>query len=450
MPPLNDEPALVDLLARGDVARRLAADIADCAPPYAFGVHGDWGAGKTSFLHQLQLRLTGKCPQRSEDEQRTASSALNAAEPTWAPADHLTVIWFEAWRYQNEEAPVVALLREIRAQLPWYAKGLAKAGKLSEVTVRSAFLVLEDLTKKIGIQAISRVQEVGVRWERDNLAAALPSHMIRQQLEHALSMLLGKGSGPRRSLVVMIDDLDRCSPEAAFKLLEGIKIYLNLPNCIFVLGMNQRIIENVIATRISGDPKVVVLQAREYLEKLCQRIVHLPVLRHPAQLVQSFLPPLAGVPEVVKVLDDNACLPSNPRRLKAYANLLASYLPALAPKFAAPPATAPSDAAHLAAIFTCLYQFHPDLYRVIEAHPRFYIEIRKWASQDKTAAPHEVFERLKVTLRAIDNPSSPTPTPSLVDAFADPAEGNVFRLQRLIKDFRVATETEVLDFLVHR
>jgi tRNA A37 threonylcarbamoyladenosine biosynthesis protein TsaE len=57
----NDEPTLLDLLERRALLARVGDAVATCEPPYVFGIHGDWGAGKTSFLHQLQLYLTG-CP----------------------------------------------------------------------------------------------------------------------------------------------------------------------------------------------------------------------------------------------------------------------------------------------------------------------------------------------------------------------------------------------------
>lgn len=84
---------------------------------------------------------------------------------------------------------MVALLQEIRAQLPWYSKALTESRKLSEVAIRSALLSLEDLTKRIGIQA-TKIQEAGERWEEENLATRLPAHMIRQHLEDALRKLL--------------------------------------------------------------------------------------------------------------------------------------------------------------------------------------------------------------------------------------------------------------------
>ena len=129
----SDEAALVDLMDREVMVTRLADRIHDCTPPQVFGVHGDWGAGKTSFLHQLFLRLAGECPQnpawtKDHPEQGvwTAKSKKYAARTT--------TIWFEAWRYQREAEPVVALLHEIRTQLPLRAKALQETKKLFELS----------------------------------------------------------------------------------------------------------------------------------------------------------------------------------------------------------------------------------------------------------------------------------------------------------------------------
>ena len=49
--PQNDEPTLADRLGRYAVVKRIGDAIATCDPPLVLGIHGDWGAGKTSFLH---------------------------------------------------------------------------------------------------------------------------------------------------------------------------------------------------------------------------------------------------------------------------------------------------------------------------------------------------------------------------------------------------------------
>ena len=49
-------PPLLDTLERGPLIREVGEAIAHCRPPQVFGVHGDWGLGKTSILHQVQRR----------------------------------------------------------------------------------------------------------------------------------------------------------------------------------------------------------------------------------------------------------------------------------------------------------------------------------------------------------------------------------------------------------
>lgn len=446
----NDEPTLIDDLGRMDLVRRVGDDIAFCNPPHVFGIHGDWGSGKTSFLHKLQGYLTGNCPQQPR---ALLAKARRKGLKLGVHKDHVTVVWFEAWRYQHEQAPIVALLQEIRTQLPWYSKALDRTRKLGEVAVRSALLSFEDLTKKIGIQA-SKIQDVGEKWEQEHLATALPSHMIREHLEHALKTLLGdvdevQAAGPRRRLVVMVDDLDRCESAAAYKLIEGIKIYLNLPNCIFVLGMNQRIIEGAIAEHIpkTEDAGLRAFRSREYLDKLCQTIVHLPFPRRPADLLRTYLEGVSEAQPLYYVIERYGCLPANPRKIKGFANLIRRYVPQFWKTLADP--VQRDDCSHLVIIFACLYQFHPELYRILEMQPRFYEEIRRWALGDAATIKHPAFEGITMALRQAQRAANaPTPGPSLDSAYVDPAEGNIFRVQGLIAGFREVQTSEVEMYLV--
>ena len=132
--------------------------------------------------------------------------------------DVVRAVWFDAWRYQNEEAPVVALLHEMRAQLSWRSRAAGATSRAAEVLTRGALLSLEELTKKIGFQ-YSKFRQVNREWESENLASVLPSHTLREHLCEAIRQLLADGGddGEARRLVVFIDDVDRCEPEAAYR-----------------------------------------------------------------------------------------------------------------------------------------------------------------------------------------------------------------------------------------
>jgi len=159
---LNDEPTLQDQLQRAALAKEIGDELASCSPPKVFGIHGEWGSGKTSFLYLLHLYLSGECPQAREDGETKA--ALKLAKELWGKgwkaSDSVTVVWFEAWRYQNEANPVVALLHEIRAQLPFMQRAWAKALKLGAVAAEGALLG----------------NRVGVRCSRQRVHAGFQRH----------------------------------------------------------------------------------------------------------------------------------------------------------------------------------------------------------------------------------------------------------------------------------
>ncbi len=407
-------------------------------PPCVFGIHGEWGSGKTSFLHQLHWDLTGDCPQQTKDERDTATKKTGN-EGRYE--DTVTVVWFEAWRYQNEADPVIALLHEIRTQLPLYSKWLNEGKKLAEVTIRSALLSMEDLTKRIGI-APSKIEKTGEQWERDHLAVALPSHTIRQHLNEALDHLLGKKKSKKRKnarLVVLIDDLDRCEPAAAFRLLEGIKIYLNLPSCVFVLGMNQRIIERAIAKHTAPDEPEDVRHeyACEYLDKLCTNIWHLPLINNPVDPFGQWLPAdLPGRDAFLALVETFGCLAANARKIKSFTNVLVRFVDNLGYND-----TRSAALDHrLTILMACLYHDHHDLYRMIESDLQFYDLLHRWAtgvvlSDPEKKQPHELLCSLRLPTaygRATDKSERDATPTGAHESFPDPVRGNVFRLQSLV------------------
>src|SRR5438445_2614834 len=103
--------------------------------------------------------------------------------------------------------------------------------------------------------------------------------------------------------------------------------------------MNQGITERAIAKSLKaeGDEKDRAVVAREYLEKLCQDIWHLPALQEADtdnfvhHCLQDEVQDAAGkrlenalknLPALRQVIRAARCLPPNPRKIKAFSNVL--------------------------------------------------------------------------------------------------------------------------------
>ena len=80
------------------------------------------------------------------------------------------------------------------------------------------------------------------------------------------------------TLVVLIDDLDRCLPDTIIKTLEAIRLFLFVPGTAFVIGADEGLVQHAVKHRFPEveDSKLDVGQ--QYLEKLVQYPVRIPPL----------------------------------------------------------------------------------------------------------------------------------------------------------------------------
>ncbi|HEV2781831.1 MAG TPA: P-loop NTPase fold protein [Actinophytocola sp.] len=261
---LNDAPVgdgvEDDLMEATEVARGLAELIvaSRAAAPFALAVDAAWGMGKSSLMHRLKATL--------------------AAQPA------VSVVWFNAWtsgRASALEGLIKSvLLRFDRNVIRRAVRSMSRRAHLLGA-LRALGLVLGSFF------GLGRV--VDEMWRRMALDAQSRNE-IKGVLRDAFTAWIERGGGPggRRLLVVFVDDLDRCASERIVEVCEAIKLYLDVPGIVFVLGCDQSALWRAVrdSAGIADSAGAV-----EYLEKIIQINYRIPVpsAAHAVRLVNGYL-----------------------------------------------------------------------------------------------------------------------------------------------------------------
>ncbi len=175
-------------------------------------------------------------------------------------------------------------------------------------------------------------------------------------------------------LVIFVDDLDRCLPEKAVEILEAIKLFLDVEGCIFILAIDQDVVERGIQIRYgevegkSGSDERHKIDGRRYLEKIIQIPFVLPPIspRSMGEFIQSIAPKLPSPCKQIFIQG----LVANPRHVKRAINiytlleLLSNTLPVIKP-------------VRLAKIVVLQQRFE-DLYDSLRKKPALLIEWEQW------------------------------------------------------------------------
>jgi hypothetical protein len=258
--------------------------------PFTVGIFGGWGTGKTSLMHLLR---------------------------GWLESNKCKTIWFNPWKYDNKEELWSALIRSIILEI---YKVIPKTNrKLKKV----AWRLLKDIawfafkggisTATGGIISLGDLEKMKETMAKESLQ----EHDFLNEFESNFSKLVEDFVGEDGRLVVFIDDLDRCIPENAITILESLKLYLDNPHCVFVLGMDRAIVEFGIKHRYGED---IQLSGREYLEKIVQLPFFLPPIdfKKLKQALQSKITAVNYTPQIWALLQYG--LGGNPRKVKRFVN----------------------------------------------------------------------------------------------------------------------------------
>lgn len=410
-----------------------------CATPHVLGIHGDWGSGKTSFMRQVQCALGGDMPSDSSVN-HNRNTAPNAAAKKLLQTEIITV-WFDAWRYQNEPVPVVPLLHEMRRQMTLARSVAENLKRLGTVTAYGILDGLSDIAKVLSIEGLPSVEKLekrGEQWERDHFETSLQVNSLREHLSETIKHLLPQKNS---RAVIFIDDLDRCNPKSAVRLLEALKIYLCIPRCVFVLGMNERILVDAIKDEISGlnldsteDAKLRAnqLRASHYLEKICSDIYRIPLPKSTLSLFAKLISDTDHQQALTLAVKTNNCLPPNPRRLKALSNQWHNF----AEKIPFPINGVEQEKIWAVRVLIVCYihQFHRDLWERWQFNPDFWEKIRSWCNGDSSDASSDWMLSLRLT-RSVSGYDQTTSRAIFSSSYPNPGDVNIFWISTLIAEY---------------
>lgn len=313
----SDRPADIDALGFSDFRPGLVEIITRGETPLTIGVFGRWGSGKTSLLRMLK-----------NDVERISGEKVRT-------------VWFTAWKYNHREALWRALiLRVLDAfyprkdeEKPWEERGrkspeemskeekerveqlarLAQSlygpvewtelgswkldwtelgGALAKVPALLAFLLTGGPVGSKFAQMLGINPDLAEAVRREVHIHRMAHISSMEQFEDAFRKVITSALGDEGRLVVFVDDLDRCLPEKAVEVLEAIKLFLEVENTVFVLGLDRDIIRIGIEEYYRSRGSTAPIEGTDYLEKIIQIPFYLPPLS--PENVSTFLRFLKG------------------------------------------------------------------------------------------------------------------------------------------------------------
>jgi hypothetical protein len=78
-----------------------------------------------------------------------------------------------------------------------------------------------------------------------------------------------------KRIILCIDNLDRCSPDNAVRLLESVKTFFSVPNCVWVFVVDNDVIASYVDQKYQGTN----VDGHSYLDKIIIEQYHIPSLK---------------------------------------------------------------------------------------------------------------------------------------------------------------------------
>lgn len=220
-----------DLLGLKPFAETISNIVVSTKDPFVFSINSPYGTGKTFFLRRLHCLLEQK---------------------------GCMCVSYNAWESDFYDNPLPAIISALERQTL-----TQKIIDTSKQTIKNISKTSLNPLKKV-------IEEISILFEKkEKIYDDFKKYQeAKEKFIKDLTNFV-----KNKKLVFIIDELDRCRPDYAIKTLETIKHFFNIPNIVFIIGVDRKQIESTVKVLYGSN---VDNNCDEYLRKFIDQDFYLP------------------------------------------------------------------------------------------------------------------------------------------------------------------------------
>jgi len=230
-----------------DYMEALSEFVVTCETPMTISIQADWGAGKTSMMNLVKAKL--------EEEK-------------------IETIWFNTWQFSQfnmgDDLPI-SLLGQFAKKFDVEEKSsIKKSLNFLKKGMKVAATTLADKAVD-GAGGI-----IDAMFDDPNMDSSETIIILKDELSKAVTKKIRSTNSDR--VVIFIDDLDRLVPDKAVELLETMKLFLDIPGCVFVLAIDYNVVVKGLEKKFGVS--VDEAKGKSFFDKIIQLPFNLPVAQY--------------------------------------------------------------------------------------------------------------------------------------------------------------------------
>lgn len=215
-------------------------------------IDGDWGCGKTFFINQFIYLVKNREIDSELKIEKDLSNVFTNIKT------NNVIIYYDAWKNDNHPDAFESIIFNVLNEFPKYKDKVEEFNNIKDILIGFGKNIINKCSYEIiDFENIKTYEELA-----DQIVTAEEK---KERFRELLQKILGK-----KRMILIIDELDRCNPIYASKVLETIKHFYDFSNITIIYVSNNKELANTMKKQYGEN-----FNGYEYLNKFYDFVITL-------------------------------------------------------------------------------------------------------------------------------------------------------------------------------